>query len=722
MNIASDFIELTKGLVEGASSKIHAIGHFTEEIQLERGVRQGCPLAPLLFSLPTQPLMTILKNHADAGLLPGLQINAQKAMLHSLFADDSGVTIQADEAAFLQLHEAVRCYERISGARLNLEKSTVIPLGLDEIPPWLQSSGCHISSKGEIVRYLGFPIGWGISDDDQKDYIVAKLKKKLGTWVFRILPFAGRVVALKHVLRAVPVHLLSSLNLQRETMAELETISMVFLWGTNKEGKPKIPLIAWNEIQRPKSEGGLGLTALMDLSVAMRIKQVCKFFLNPSEDWVQAAEQLIRTVNNRGGQSRERASWTIQEILLLQCPTRVPGAPTISGLLGAWKQARRQIQLQTPVLLHSQSRPKMLVILASTQGWISRDEEFYLLKTIKTLKLESLQDWYNWLYQNTTTTTQPREQILSIQLLSRVQRHNDPTPISDWQWSWKIKSKDIHGWDLSTRRWKTITRVNNLHCSALNKKWECAETPRRWAKKLRKLWKSPIPNRDKVWIWKVLQAGLPTMERAAKWRDETSTCKRCRQGCETLTHLFIDCPAANRIWQDWERLCQNTPCEWKTPPSLLQRWEESWETGNLAKLILLTKSCWIIWLDRNKATYTDQQQTTPLLVTGRLAIITLKALIEKSKAGSKTTEDLSEALDTLTSIFQSTEDHERATLLNARTTNPPTPAEDENTVQLVPSVHVGVGGAWYLSSFPSYSHSARLTSVLSVRKEVRSII
>lgn len=45
------FIMLVMVLVSGGASKIHVNGMFSEEFNLDRGVRQGCPLASLLFAL-----------------------------------------------------------------------------------------------------------------------------------------------------------------------------------------------------------------------------------------------------------------------------------------------------------------------------------------------------------------------------------------------------------------------------------------------------------------------------------------------------------------------------------------------------------------------------------------------------------------------------------------------------------------------------------------------
>ncbi|KAL3693580.1 hypothetical protein R1sor_007231 [Riccia sorocarpa] len=85
-------------------------------------------------------------------------------------------------------------------------------------------------------------------------------------------------------------------------------------------------MVAWEVELKSKRAGGLGLTAFRDLSLAMRTKQLTKLFTHQEEEWVGAAEQLIRSVNNRGMEGREHQAWSIQETILLQPPKRIPGA------------------------------------------------------------------------------------------------------------------------------------------------------------------------------------------------------------------------------------------------------------------------------------------------------------------------------------------------------------------------------------------------------------
>ncbi|KAL3690434.1 hypothetical protein R1sor_016743 [Riccia sorocarpa] len=107
MGFDEKFFSLTQGLVQGSTSKIHVNGKFSEDIQIQRGVKQGCPLAPFLFAISTQPLMEILKARQAEGSLRGVTLHGSASALYNLFADDTGVLLLADPENFTALQSAV---------------------------------------------------------------------------------------------------------------------------------------------------------------------------------------------------------------------------------------------------------------------------------------------------------------------------------------------------------------------------------------------------------------------------------------------------------------------------------------------------------------------------------------------------------------------------------------------------------------------------------------
>lgn len=190
LGLGGKFLELTKALATDASSKAHVNGLFTDDIQVTRGVRQGCPLSPLIFALATQPLMDHLQHLLDTQL-EGIQISETLTVSYRLFADDLGIFIPATQTAFQQILAALATYETASGSKINLRKTTIIPFNLPTIPRWLSQSGCHISSPHTVHKYLGAPWGANILSHQLHTFCQQRIDARLSAWSSRYLSFAG---------------------------------------------------------------------------------------------------------------------------------------------------------------------------------------------------------------------------------------------------------------------------------------------------------------------------------------------------------------------------------------------------------------------------------------------------------------------------------------------------------------------------------------------------
>lgn len=94
LGIGAHFIFLVKSLLCGAWSRALVNGMWTEDIQVLQGVRQGCPLSPLLFAMLTQPLMDFFRGETDAGRLQGLAPSPSLRLSFRLFADDLGTLMK----------------------------------------------------------------------------------------------------------------------------------------------------------------------------------------------------------------------------------------------------------------------------------------------------------------------------------------------------------------------------------------------------------------------------------------------------------------------------------------------------------------------------------------------------------------------------------------------------------------------------------------------------
>ncbi|KAL3701794.1 hypothetical protein R1sor_019816 [Riccia sorocarpa] len=244
LGVCQENVQRIQCLVTGGSSEVQVNGVLTEGFSVTRGVRQGCPMAPPLFAMVTQPFMRMLREEEKEGRLQGVTYGGQQTLLHQIYADDTCIHITMKEEQFNRLTEVIHSYELISGAKLNLSKSLIMPLGPGRNPAWLHETGCEIAGEGKNFIYLGVSTSNPINEKEITKSIVKKIENKLNHWSNRLLSWPGRILLLQHVLAATPVYQLLSVGLENTGLEALERLCSQFLWGWREDKSPKASLIA----------------------------------------------------------------------------------------------------------------------------------------------------------------------------------------------------------------------------------------------------------------------------------------------------------------------------------------------------------------------------------------------------------------------------------------------------------------------------------------------
>jgi hypothetical protein len=97
-----NFPEWTRNIVQDmytdASSYIELRGENSDPITWKKGVKQGCPLSPLLFNLCLEPLIQLIKR-ANIGMGAFVQIDENKKIeiLVQAYADDVALISETPE-------------------------------------------------------------------------------------------------------------------------------------------------------------------------------------------------------------------------------------------------------------------------------------------------------------------------------------------------------------------------------------------------------------------------------------------------------------------------------------------------------------------------------------------------------------------------------------------------------------------------------------------------
>ncbi|XP_071695503.1 uncharacterized protein [Rutidosis leptorrhynchoides] len=117
--------------LNSASISILVNGSPTDEFSLGRGVRQGDPLSPFLFIIAAEGLNYLTKKAITSGLFKGVEIGSNKVLISLLqYADDTIFLGEWSKHNFGNLMKLLKCFENVSGLRINYHKSSLFGLGV----------------------------------------------------------------------------------------------------------------------------------------------------------------------------------------------------------------------------------------------------------------------------------------------------------------------------------------------------------------------------------------------------------------------------------------------------------------------------------------------------------------------------------------------------------------------------------------------------------------
>ena len=150
----------------------------------------------------------------------------------------------------------------------------------------------NILISKSISKYLGCPIIKGRVKRSRFSKVVLRFQIKLASWKGRLLSRVGKISLIKANLTSSPLHVMNCFKLTKRNNEDLNIISRNFLWLPNirVSGTKAFPLVAWDNVCRPKCEGGLGIRNNEDVNKASIAKLGWRILIdNDSNDniWVR---------------------------------------------------------------------------------------------------------------------------------------------------------------------------------------------------------------------------------------------------------------------------------------------------------------------------------------------------------------------------------------------------------------------------------------------------
>ncbi|KAL4347436.1 hypothetical protein GQ457_17G003840 [Hibiscus cannabinus] len=166
--------------ISKASISVLVNGSPTSPFNIRRGLRQGCPLSPMLFNIVAEALSVLLNKATSRGLFNGIKIGQNAfEVSHIQFADDLILFCGAGESQIRNVVRILRGFELAAGLKLNLKKTKLIGINIDKDKIDYWASLIHCQTENLPCQYLGLPLGASRNSIQLWSPVVEKFKKKL---------------------------------------------------------------------------------------------------------------------------------------------------------------------------------------------------------------------------------------------------------------------------------------------------------------------------------------------------------------------------------------------------------------------------------------------------------------------------------------------------------------------------------------------------------------
>eukprot|EP00253_Pinus_taeda_P015506 PITA_15506 len=246
-----EFINWIMGCVTSVRFVVLINGAASSFFKGQRGLRQGCPLSPLLFLLVAEGLSRLIMEAKRTGLIKGLEVAINLFISHLLFVDDILLFTNGSLNEVKEIKIILDLFMKATGMQINIRKSHFIMEGFSrnecsQITAILPFEVCTMASP---FKYLGFWIKPNSYEKQDWNWLVAKIEGKITHWSYKWLSRAGRLTLVNSVLQAMPVFWAALTWIPKGTLHKIKRICSRFLWSGAKEDS----VLPW--IRDPNKKG-----------------------------------------------------------------------------------------------------------------------------------------------------------------------------------------------------------------------------------------------------------------------------------------------------------------------------------------------------------------------------------------------------------------------------------------------------------------------------------
>ncbi|GBG87006.1 hypothetical protein CBR_g44460 [Chara braunii] len=332
MGFGDSFCNWVKVMYGKVTTAVRVNGVISKEFDLRRSLRQGCPLAPLVFVLHLEPLLCNIRCHPK---IKGLNRSGGGDNKVKALADDLFVISVNQPTSLEALKSCLTEFAALSEAAANSRKSTfILPRRFVPAMQW----GMARVEVEQAERFLGVQVALGDCTSSQEVILQEKVCKRIKSWGAAFhLSLIGRVLAIMASAFALLWYVATVRRLSPPMLKTLKGVARKFIWKPAGEaGEGYICKVVWDTLCRPRSEGGLSLLDPAAQNTALLAKWVVRVAeAEDGKDWVMLAKTLL---SREWGLRRPEDVWVA--LMSETYARRRPKSQLWKEILQAWKKCR----------------------------------------------------------------------------------------------------------------------------------------------------------------------------------------------------------------------------------------------------------------------------------------------------------------------------------------------------------------------------------------------
>nr|GEY07254.1 protein kinase-like domain, beta-lactamase/transpeptidase-like protein [Tanacetum cinerariifolium] len=165
---------------------------------MERRVRQVDLLSSFLFILAAEGLNALMKEADSKSIKKGIHVGEDEVMVsHLQYADDTIIFGEWGRENARNLMNILKCYEEVSGLKINLRKSKLYGVGVERVEVERMARYMRYSTGDIPFTYLGLPIGVNMGRVVAWNGVIENFKNKLSEWKAKTMSFGERLMLVK---------------------------------------------------------------------------------------------------------------------------------------------------------------------------------------------------------------------------------------------------------------------------------------------------------------------------------------------------------------------------------------------------------------------------------------------------------------------------------------------------------------------------------------------